>query len=207
MHYCLPFDPILTLVTQKSVWADSVLSVRHRPLSSNTSQPNSSLQMFYSFVPNHLLPPDISKLFHSIFSFRIISVPHSPISSHFSSPFMYFSHPSPTSVDGNVSICPREHEGWIGITCRSSAERFMSVLHLLFHTALLIYSTKSVCEEYISIYNMYRYISHKITLHNMFTWNPAAGCICHFTGEPYDFLVHGVWLLWRLIISFSWKNM
>lgn len=111
MHYCLPFDPILTLVTQKSVWADSVLSVRHRPLSSNTSQPNSSLQMFYSFVPNHLLPPDISKLFHSIFSFRIISVPHSPISSHFSSPFMYFSHSSPTSVDGNVSICPREHEG------------------------------------------------------------------------------------------------
>lgn len=110
---------------------NTAISTASPPQRSSSKSP---LLVFHSFVLNYLPPPLVSMpplLLHCCipfflpFPFHNVSVPTQtpfPLTSH--RMVMYFRHPSPDSVDPNVSICPRDHEVSIGITCCSGAENF-----------------------------------------------------------------------------------
>lgn len=121
-NICLPHCSPICPVTSQS---DSLTAaLRQRRLHQSTRS-----SFFFPFVPNLSLPA--SRPLTPVSFFTFIPLPHFrfplfapffPLTSH--RMVMYFSHPSPTSVDPNVSIRPRDHEGSIGITCCSPAENF-----------------------------------------------------------------------------------
>lgn len=115
-------DPILTphhlemcVTGQSPIWiVASVVSTAALPQSPSFLCAKVSLLFSSPIVAFLFFPPAILSL----------SPPPPPFSLTPHCMVMYFSHPSPNSIDPNVSMCPRDHEVSIGIICCSGAENF-----------------------------------------------------------------------------------
>lgn len=135
LSLCLPSTYARTFMQT----LDPILAPRHLEMCVKGQSP---IWIVASVVSTAALPQSPSFLCAKVsllFSTPIVAPPHPhphPPTILFLSPppppfpltphcmVMYFSHPSPNSVDPNVSICPRDHEVSIGIICCRGAENF-----------------------------------------------------------------------------------